>query len=56
MLEVLDTDASRPIVAVAAAIGISVNTLKTHLRSLYGKAGVHDRASLLAAAHDFGWL
>ena len=34
---------------LAAALGISVNTLKTRLRRLYAKLGVHDRAGALAA-------
>ena len=32
---------------LAADLGISVNTLKTRLRRLYAKLGVHDRASAL---------
>jgi DNA-binding CsgD family transcriptional regulator len=35
---------------LAAELGISVNTLKTRLRRLYAKLGVHDRAGALAAA------
>jgi LuxR family maltose regulon positive regulatory protein len=34
---------------LAAQLGISVNTLKTRLRRLYAKLGVHDRAGALAA-------
>jgi DNA-binding NarL/FixJ family response regulator len=32
---------------LAAELGISVNTLKTRLRRLYAKLGVHDRAAAL---------
>ncbi|HEX6886947.1 MAG TPA: LuxR C-terminal-related transcriptional regulator [Candidatus Nanopelagicales bacterium] len=34
---------------LADELGISVNTLKTRLRRLYAKLGVHDRASAIAA-------
>jgi LuxR family transcriptional regulator, maltose regulon positive regulatory protein len=34
---------------LAAELGISVNTLKTRLRRLYAKLGVHDRAGALRA-------
>jgi LuxR family maltose regulon positive regulatory protein len=39
---------------LAAELGISVNTLKTRLRRLYAKLGVHDRAGALAAVGHGG--
>jgi LuxR family maltose regulon positive regulatory protein len=39
---------------LAAELGISVNTLKTRLRRLYAKLGVHDRASALEATGRAG--
>jgi LuxR family maltose regulon positive regulatory protein len=35
---------------LALALGVSVNTVKTRLRRLYAKLGVHDRASAVRAA------
>lgn len=42
--------------ALAETIGVSENTLKTHLRSLYSKAAVSGRTQLLAVAQQVGWL
>jgi LuxR family maltose regulon positive regulatory protein len=39
---------------LAAELGITMNTLKTRLRRLYAKLGVHDRASALAVASREG--
>jgi DNA-binding NarL/FixJ family response regulator len=36
--------------ALAEDLGISTNTLKTRLRRLYAKLGVHDRAAALHAS------
>jgi LuxR family maltose regulon positive regulatory protein len=33
---------------------VSVNTVKTHVRNIYRKLGVSDRASVTAAAHSLG--
>jgi LuxR family maltose regulon positive regulatory protein len=42
--------------ALAEALGVSVNTVKTRLRRLYQKLGVSDRESALAAARASGVL
>lgn len=42
--------------AIADELGVSVNTVKTQLRSLYRKLGVADRAAAIARSHDLGLL
>ena len=39
---------------IAAELGVSVNTVKTRLRRLYTKLGVHDRDEAVAAARHLG--
>lgn len=41
---------------MAAALGISVETVKDHLARLYAKLGVRDRVGALQAARRAGWL
>lgn len=41
---------------IAADLFVSVNTLKTHLRSIYRKLGVGDRDEAVARARDLGLL
>ena len=48
LLELLSRGGST--VDAAAALGVSVNTVKTRLRRLYAKLGVHDREAALKAA------
>jgi LuxR family maltose regulon positive regulatory protein len=36
--------------AIAEELVVSANTVKTQVRSIYGKLGVHDREQLLATA------
>ena len=36
---------------ITAELGISINTLKTHIRNLYSKAGVSSRAELILKMH-----
>ena len=48
LLELLSHGGST--VDAAAALGVSVNTVKTRLRRLYAKLGVHDREAALKAA------
>ncbi|WP_338493513.1 response regulator transcription factor [Streptomyces sp. SJL17-4] len=42
--------------AIAAELFISEATVKTHLTHIYGKLGVNDRASAVAAGYDRGIL
>lgn len=44
---VLLTDATLSQKDVARSLGITLNTLKTHLRSLYQKLGAHSRAEAI---------
>lgn len=54
---VLEALASTPSVAeIAARLYVSQNTVKTQLRSLYRKLGVHSRADALATATRLGLL
>jgi DNA-binding NarL/FixJ family response regulator len=41
--------AGRPAANIAADLGISVNTVKFHLKNLYGKLGVHNRTQAVNA-------
>jgi LuxR family maltose regulon positive regulatory protein len=41
---------------IAQALCISINTVKTHLRNVYGKLGVHNRREAVAQAKEFDLL
>jgi LuxR family maltose regulon positive regulatory protein len=41
---------------IAQALFISVNTVKTHLKNVYGKLGVHDRQEAVARARELDLL
>ena len=41
---------------IAARMGVSVDTVKTHLRKAYGRLGVNSRAGAVAAGFRAGWL
>ncbi len=41
---------------IAAELYLSVNTVKTHLRAIYRKLGVHNRRTAIAAANQSGLL
>lgn len=50
VLELLGS--SLPYKEMAGALGISINTVKSHLKSIYRKLGVRSRADALSCAHD----
>src|SRR5690606_38126302 len=52
VLRALATTTSRT--AIAERLEVSVNTVKTQLRSLYQKLGVSDRESALERAREYG--
>jgi DNA-binding NarL/FixJ family response regulator len=54
VLEALARDRSNP--EIAQELVISINTVKTHLRNLYGKTGAHNRTELLLVARSRNWL
>lgn len=41
---------------IATALGLSANTVKTHLRGLFRKLGAHNRVQALSAARERGLL
>ncbi|PWV79248.1 LuxR family maltose regulon positive regulatory protein [Nocardia neocaledoniensis] len=43
-------------VTIAAGLGVSVNTVKTHLRGIYQKLGVNARADAIATARALGLI
>jgi DNA-binding NarL/FixJ family response regulator len=44
------------VIEVAEALGVSENTVKTHLKGVYRKLGVRTRAGVITAARDRGLL
>jgi LuxR family transcriptional regulator, maltose regulon positive regulatory protein len=54
VLRYLPTHLSAP--EIAAELSIATSTVKTHMRSLYGKLGVHSRAEAVQAARELGLL
>jgi LuxR family transcriptional regulator, maltose regulon positive regulatory protein len=54
VLRYLPTHLSAP--EIAAQLSVSTSTVKTHLRNLYGKLGVHSRAEAVERARGLGML
>ncbi len=41
---------------IAAQMAISITTVQTHVRNIYGKLGVHNRTEAVYEARQYGWL
>ena len=41
---------------IAARLIVTVGTVKTHIKSIYGKLGVHSRTQAIARARELGLL
>ncbi len=41
---------------IAAELGLSTSTVRTHLHNIYGKIGAVDRAQAVLMATERGWL
>jgi ATP/maltotriose-dependent transcriptional regulator MalT len=54
VLRYLPTNLSRP--EIAAELSVSVNTVSTHIRSIYGKLGAADRSAAVRCARDLRLL
>jgi LuxR family transcriptional regulator, maltose regulon positive regulatory protein len=54
VLRYLPTNLSRP--QIAAELSVSVNTVSTHIRSIYAKLGVRDRSSAVQRARELRLL
>lgn len=42
----------RPLQSIASSMGVSINTMKTHVRTIYGKLGVSRRAQAIERARS----
>ena len=54
MLRLLRSDLAGP--AIARELIVSVNTLRTHTRSIYAKLGVNSRRAAVRRAEELGLL
>jgi LuxR family transcriptional regulator, maltose regulon positive regulatory protein len=54
VLRYLPTHLSAP--EIAAELSVSTSTVKTHMRNLYAKLGVHSRAEAVEHARALGML
>jgi LuxR family maltose regulon positive regulatory protein len=54
VLRLLAAGRSNP--EIARALYVEVNTVKTHVKNLYGKLGVHSRVQVAKRARELGLL
>jgi LuxR family maltose regulon positive regulatory protein len=54
VLRYLPTNLTAP--EIARELSVSLHTVKTHIRNLYGKLGTHRRAEAVASARELGLL
>jgi len=54
VLRYLPTNLTAP--EIAAELFVSLNTIRTHMRNVYGKLGVHSRADAVKRARELGLL
>ena len=54
MLRYLPTNLRAP--EIAAELFVSLNTIRTHMRNVYAKLGVHSRADAVNRARELGLL
>jgi LuxR family maltose regulon positive regulatory protein len=54
VLRMLVTDLTTP--EIAEDLVVSVNTVRTHIKNIYGKIGVHSRFEAISKAKELGLL
>ena len=54
MLRYLPSNLSRP--QIASGLSVSVNTVSTHIRSIYAKLGTEDRSAAVRRARELRLL
>jgi LuxR family maltose regulon positive regulatory protein len=54
VLKLLATELSGP--EIAGQLSVSLNTLRTHTKAIYGKLGVNSRRAAIRRAQELGWL